>query len=50
MLDAEIKEHDAVLENLVRAQAPALMEAPGVFTGTIAHMLVVLGDNPQRIR
>src|SRR3546814_9241402 len=26
------------------------MEAPGVSTGTIADMLVVLGDNPQRIR
>jgi len=49
-LDAEIKEHDAVLEQLVRAQAPALMDAPGVSTGTIAEMLVVLGDNPQRIR
>ncbi len=50
MLDAEIKEHEAVLEKLVRAQAPALMEAPGVSTGIIADMLVVLGDNPQRIR
>lgn len=50
VLDAEIKEHDAVLEQLVRAQAPALMEAPGVSTDTIAEMLVVLGDNPQRIR
>ena len=50
MLDAEIKEHEVVLETLVRDQAPALMEAPGVSTGTIADMLVVLGDNPQRIR
>ncbi|MCM8735333.1 IS110 family transposase [Azospirillum sp. A1-3] len=50
MLDAEIKQHEAVLEVLVRAQAPALMEAPGVSTGTIADMLIVLGDNPQRIR
>ena len=50
MLDTEIKEHEAVLEQLVRAQAPALMDAPGVSTGTIADMLVVLGDNPQRIR
>lgn len=50
MLDAEIKEHEAVLEALVRAEAPALMEAPGVSTGTIADMLVVLGDNPKRIR
>lgn len=50
MLDAEIKEHEAVLETLVRAQAPALMEAPGVSTGIIADMLIVLGDNPQRIQ
>lgn len=50
MLDAEIKEHEAVLEQLVRARAPALMDAPGVSTGTIADMLVVLGDNPRRIR
>jgi transposase len=50
MLDAEIKEHEAILETLVRAHAPALMDAPGVSTGTVADMLVVLGDNPQRIR
>jgi transposase len=50
MLDAEIKEHETILETLVRAQAPALMEAPGVSTGIIADMLIVLGDNPQRIR
>ncbi len=50
MLDAEIKEHEAVLETLVRQQAPTLMEAPGISTGTVADMLVVLGDNPQRIR
>ena len=50
MLDAEIKEHESVLELLVRAQAPELMDAPGISTGTIADMLVVLGDNPQRIR
>ena len=50
MLDAEIKEHEAILETLVRAHAPALMDAPGVSTGTVAGMLVVLGDVPQRIR
>jgi transposase len=26
------------------------MEAPGISTGTVAEMLVVLGDNPERIR
>ena len=49
-LDAEIRDHDAAIETLVRRRAPALMEAPGVSTGTIAEMLVTLGDNPQRIR
>lgn len=38
------------MEELVRKRAPALMEAPGVSTLTIAEMRVVLGDNPQRIR
>jgi len=49
-LNDEIREHDAALEELVRRRAPALMETPGVSTGTIAEMLVVLGDNPERIR
>lgn len=34
----------------MRAHGPALMDAPGVSTGTSAVMLIVLGDNPQRIR
>lgn len=49
-LDAEICELDDVLERLVRHQAPVLMAAPGIATGTIAEMLIVLGDNPERIR
>jgi transposase len=49
-LDTEIREHDDALETLVRRRAPVLMEAPGVSTGTIADMLVILGDNPERIR
>jgi hypothetical protein len=28
-------------------RAPALMAAPGISTGTVAEMLVVLGDNPS---
>jgi transposase len=50
ILDTEIKDHESVLEALVRRRAPVLMTAPGVSTGTIADMLIVLGDNPQRIR
>ncbi|HYN51830.1 MAG TPA: IS110 family transposase [Thermoleophilaceae bacterium] len=49
-LDAEIRAHDAAIETLARRCAPTLMEAPGISTGTVAEMLVVLGDNPERIR
>lgn len=49
-LDAEIRELDDALETLVRVRAPTLMKAPGIATGTIAEMLTVLGDNPERIR
>jgi transposase len=49
-LDGEIREHDVTLEALARKRAPALMTAPGISTGTVAEMLVVLGDNPERIR
>jgi transposase len=49
-LHAEIHEHDADLERLVQARAPGLTALPGVATGTIAELLVVFGDNPDRIR
>ena len=50
VLDTEIREHDAGLEVLIRARAPALIGAAGIGTGTIADMLVVLGDNPERMK
>ncbi len=49
-LDAEIKEHDAHLEALTKACAPAMREAHGISTGTTADMLILVGDNPERIR
>jgi len=49
-LDTEIREHDAILEALVRRRAPELIDAPGIGTGTIADMLIVLGDNPERMK
>jgi transposase len=49
-LNSEILEHDDALEVLVHKRAPALMAAPGISTGTVAEMLIVLGDNPERIR
>ena len=49
-LDAEIKEHDAHLETLTAARAPELLRAHGMATGTAAEMLLLVGDNPERIR
>ncbi|WP_262032413.1 IS110 family transposase [Microvirga sp. Mcv34] len=50
MLDAEIKSHDADLDALTTACAPILKEAHGMSTGTAAEMLILVGDNPERIR
>ena len=50
MLDAEIKSHDADLDDLTTACAPTLKEAHGMSTGTAAEMLILVGDNPERIR
>ena len=49
-LNAEINAHDADLEALTTAQAPAMLKAPGIAFGTTAEMLILVGDNPQRIR
>ena len=50
MLDAEIKSHDADLDALTTVCAPTLKEAHGMSTGTAAEMLILVGDNPERIR
>jgi transposase len=50
MLDAEIKAHDQHLEAMTTACAPAMKEAHGISTGTAAEMLILVGDNPERIR
>ena len=49
-LDAEIKGHDVHLEHLTRQLAPDLVQAHGMGAGTAAEMLVLIGDNPERIR
>ena len=49
-LDEEIKGHDVHLEALTAARAPELVEAHGMGTGTAAEMLLLVGDNPERIR
>ncbi|WP_202882911.1 transposase [Microvirga tunisiensis] len=50
MLNAEIKSHDAALDALTTACAPTRKEAHGMATGTAAEMLILVGDNPERIR
>jgi transposase len=49
-LDAEIKAHDAHLGELVGQCAPTMVQAHGIKTGTAAEMLILVGDNPERIR
>jgi transposase len=46
----EIRAHDAALEALTASCAPAMLEAHGISTGTAAEMLILVGDNPERIR
>ena len=49
-LDVEIKGYDAHLERLTQQLAPELVQAHGMGAGTAAEMLLLVGDNPERIR
>jgi transposase len=49
-LDEEIKSHDEHLEGLTAERAPELVRAHGMGAGTAAEMLLIVGDNPGRIR
>lgn len=48
-LDEEIRGHDQLLETLTAAVAPALVNAFGIGPDGAAELLIVLGDNPERI-
>lgn len=50
LLHEEIIAHDAELERLVMQRAPALMASHGIAILTIAEMLILVGDDPTRIR
>lgn len=50
MLHEEILVHDKELGRLVTKRAPDLMESHGIATLTIAEMLILVGDDPTRIR
>jgi transposase len=47
---AEIAELDAHLGRLVEQAAPELVSLPGIGTDNAATLLIVAGDNPQRLR
>jgi len=49
-LSEEISELEAHLERLVGQVAPELVSLPGIGTDNAATLLVVAGDNPQRLR
>jgi transposase len=50
ILASEIAEHDRLLEQLTAAIAPTLCDGFGIGADTAAEMLIVFGDNPERIR
>lgn len=49
-LNQEITEHEKLLAQLVTEIAPQLTAAFGIGADTAAEMLIVAGDNPDRIR
>ncbi len=49
-LDEEIRAHDALLDPLTAQASPTLREGYGIGADTAAELLIVFGDNPDRIR
>jgi transposase len=49
-LHEEIQTHDLELAALVELRAPKLMPAHGIGAMTAAEMLILVGDNPERIK
>ena len=48
-LSAEIAEPGVHLDRLVAQVAPELVALPGIATDSAATLLIVAGDNPQRL-
>ena len=49
-LSAEIGAHDQALDTITMTAAPSLREAFGIGPDSAVEMLIVAGDNPERIR
>lgn len=50
ILHEEIQDHEQALDRLVSDRAPGLVKSHGIATMTVAEMLILVGENPQRIR
>jgi transposase len=50
VLHEEVQAHDLELAALVELRAPKLMAAHGIGAMTAAEMLILVGDNPERIK
>ena len=50
LLDEEIKELGNMIEELILGRAPHLLDEFGIGVDTAAEILIVAGDNPERIR
>ncbi len=48
-LTTEIRSHDTILDDLTRKAAPTLREGFGIGPDTAAEMLIIFGDNPDRV-
>ncbi len=49
-LDTEIADHDRLLDRLTAEASPTLRDGYGIGPDTAAEMLIVFGDNPERIK
>ena len=49
-LHEEIQTHDKELDRLIADKAPSLLASHGIATMTVAEMLILIGDDPSRIR
>jgi hypothetical protein len=49
-LQVEIREHERLMASLTEAVAPALVGAFRIGPDTAAELLIVAGDNPERVR
>lgn len=49
-LDAEVKDHDRILDELTQRVSSTLRDGFGIGPDTAAELLIVMGDNPDRVR